>query len=216
MGIDLCQGSGVIGRIETRDKRANAKLTADGLGIALSCPTADGEALVVHLEPARGVLTLRVREGDLRLSAPGCVRIEGGDVVIDAHRDLTQRAQSRMVMQTDGAQVVASGGNLSLRARAIAVAAKRSRATLEAWSLSTTELEVEAREARWRAGTWKLRAGWVREHAANVVREVEETLEQRATRIRVIASSMFQVLSGRTTMRSKDHTAIDGKRVLLG
>ena len=180
MGADVRSGLDLAPReLMTWDRRASARRTADGLGIEVSCATAEGSAIVLRVEPSRGVLTLSVPNGDLRLSAPkGRVSVEGAAVTLDARDELTQRTSR--------------------------------------WRLDADGVEAKANEATWTVGHWKLRAGWIRERAENVVRHVEETIEERAKRVRTVASGLFQVVSGRTAMRSKENTAIDGKRVLLG
>lgn len=179
MGADLSVNLVSASEVATWDGRAVARRTADGMGIEVSCDTGEGPELVLRVEPARGLLALNVRHGDLRLSAPnGRVSLEGNAIALDAREEVVQRTES--------------------------------------WRLETKGIEAKAEAATWTVGQWKLRAGWIRERAGNVVRHVEETIEERAKRVRTVASGLFQVVSGRTAMRSKENTAIDGKRVLLG
>lgn len=114
-------------------------------------------------------------------------------------------------------RLCAPHGRVSVEGKSIALDAREELAQrTRRWRLESDAIEAKAEAATWTVGQWRLRAGWIRERAGHIRRHVEHTLEARAERVRTVASGLFQVVSGRTAMRSKDHTAIDGKRVLLG
>lgn len=99
-------------------------------------------------------------------------------------------------------QLRADRGTVSLVAQEVNTSAKR---------VATTADEIS-----WRTGSWRLSAAHIRQRADSMVTVVRGSLQTRAKQVRVVAKGMFQLLSERTSLRSKDNTAIDGKRVLLG
>ncbi|MEZ4447261.1 MAG: DUF3540 domain-containing protein [Polyangiaceae bacterium] len=132
--------------------------------------------------------------------------------------EVTQREDGRDVLVL---RVVPSDGRLTLsvpkgdlRLQALSGAIELTGA--EAVRMRGKRIEGHATEASFRVGTWRVAAGWVRERATHVVRDVEQTLQTSAKQVRTRVRGLFQLTSERTTLRSKDDTAIDGKRVLLG
>ena len=59
-------------------------------------------------------------------------------------------------------------------------------------------------------------AGHVVERARDVVQEVSDVLTSRVGRVRAVVRDVYSLRSKRTELKSKDDTAIDGRRVLLG
>ena len=175
------------GDLTTTDGRSRARLTDDGRGIEVSSTTASGAVLVFRVGGDAGQVTLEVPEGDLKLSAPqGRVVLEGQEVSIEAKGDLIQKAR------------------------------KLRTSIAESWQVQAKSIAASADDVTWSADVWRLNANWLRQHVGNALLMVDNTLEERAKRVLVRASSLYRVLSGRTSMRSKDNTSIDGKRVLLG
>lgn len=199
-----------------------------------------GEALEVF-DP-EGRLLLRYRDGALEVSPPsgdlvlgsatGRVRIAAAtDVVVEAARDVTLRAQrgfeasagatatktedgdapqirgSRLAL--DPRRTVVATPALDVRARTAHVAAgdatmlaRRIRTT--ATQIATTVEEVE------------VTAGHVIERARDVVQEVSGVLTSRLGRVRSVVKDVYSLRARRTELKSKEDTAIDGRRVLLG
>lgn len=168
---------------------------------ALELATWDGRARARRTDEGLGIeVTCAMTEGSILV-----LRVEPSRGVLTLsvpEGDLRLSAPKGRVSVEGEAIALEAQGELSQRA--------------ERLSLDARTLEGNAKTAAWSAGEWKIRAGRIGERAGSVLREVEHTLEERAGRIRSVARGLFQVLSERTSMRSKDNTAIDGKRVLLG
>ena len=175
------------GDMLTTDGRCRARLVDRGRGIELCSMTQSGATLVVRINAEDGQLTLSVPQGDLKIAAPkGRVVLEGKDVTVTSHGELIQEARS-------------------FRAR-----------FTRSWSLRAKTMDATAEETTWTVGSWQVHANWLRHQAVHALVVVESTFEQRAERMLYKADKLYRVLSGRTTMRSKDNTSIDGKRVMLG
>lgn len=103
-------------------------------------------------------------------------------------------------------------GDLRLRAEAGAIELEGATAV----RLDAPKLEGRADEARFRVGSWHLVAGVLRERAGHLMRDVEQTLHTTAGQVTTRVRGLYRLATERTSLRSKDDTAIDGKRVLLG
>lgn len=141
---------------------------------------------------------------------------EGGAIVV---RDEEGRAVLRYDPETGGLELSATEGDLKLTARTGRVIVESGKELL----LRAEVIESDAREVRTRAeyvgfstARWDLRAGKITERARNVFRDVSGLLQTRAKRASLIAESTLSLFSRRTSVRSKEDTSIDGKRVLLG
>jgi len=153
--------------------------------------TVEGDTITVRYGTGTTCLTVSIdaRDGKLRLEAPT------GDLELAAPTGAVRLSGAEgIVLDTE---------------ESLACAAREVRVRTGRWDARTAM-------AQWRTDRWQLDAGILRERAEHAVRDVRDTLEQRAGRIRLKARGLFQVLSGQTTMRAKGNTAIDGKRVLLG
>jgi hypothetical protein len=82
--------------------------------------------------------------------------------------------------------------------------------------LRTARVETIANEIASVVGKVELRAERIVERAVDVYRDVEGTLQTRAGRMRTLVEDAFRLFARRTDVRSREDTAIDGKRVLLG
>ena len=78
------------------------------------------------------------------------------------------------------------------------------------------EVELTADRLRQEIGHIEIAAGRIVERSRELYRSVETLLETRARRARTIVETTLELLSGRTSVVSKEDTRIDGKRVLLG
>lgn len=194
------------------------------------------------LDPA-GRLLLRYRngalevspvEGDLVLaSASGRVRIAAAtDVVVEAARDVRLAAQRGFEASAGAAADAATDGDAAARIRGSRLALDPRRAVV-----ATPSLDVRARAAQLAAADATVLAGRIRttatqiattveelevtaghvvERARDVVQEVSDVLTSRIGRVRAVVRDVYSLRSKRTELKSKDDTAIDGRRVLLG
>ncbi len=236
---DALPGPSSSPRLRASAPRATTALHApDGARVELA-----GEAIEVF-DPA-GRLMIRYRDGALEVSpaqgdlvlasATGRVRIAAAtDVVVEAARDLCLSAQrgleasagattpaaeagdadaapqirgSRLAL--DPRRVVLATATLDVRARTAHVAAgdatvlaRRIRTTATQIATTVEELEVTA--------------GHVVERARDVVQEVSGVLTSRLGRVRAVVKDVYSLRARRTELKSKEDTAIDGRRVLLG
>ncbi len=119
------------------------------------------------------------------------------------------QGQTRLVLQ-----LVPRDGLLELRVPAgdLRLCAERGSIAIEA----AEQLQVRARHADWHVGSWHLRASRIRERAETILFEAQGAVHTRAERVRTVARGMVQILSRKTSLRSRDDTLIDGRRVLLG
>ena len=185
-----------------------------------------------------GALEVSPVEGDLVLaSASGRVRIAAAtDVVVEAARDVRLAAQRGFEASAgapgDGAAEDAAGADASARIRGSRLALDPRRAVV-----ATPSLDVRARAAQLATADATVLAGRIRttatqiattveelevtaghvvERARDVVQEVSDVLTSRIGRVRAVVRDVYSLRSKRTELKSKDDTAIDGRRVLLG
>lgn len=78
------------------------------------------------------------------------------------------------------------------------------------------QYSLESDDVQFTVSRWRLRASRIFEHSTDVYRRVERVYETRAESIRSVARGALSLLAEKATLRSKDETRIDGKRVLLG
>lgn len=206
----------VIGVLQGRasEVRTASGVTARVEGERVLVAQPDG-AVVVEFDGRTGKATVRA-PGDLALAAPaGRITLEAAtDVCLEAGRRVVQRARG----EGDGAKtelrVESKGATLTAPALDVRVArasGEVDEATLRAKTLRTTaERVVQTVEA------WELRADQVREQARSVYRDVEGLLQTRAERVRSVVRESLHVVAGRTRIKSREDTSIDGRKVLLG
>lgn len=177
-----------------------------------------------------GALEVSPAHGDLLLASPtGKVRIAAAtDVVIEAARDLSMGAQRRFE---------ASAGRPSIPGEAQPLAASRLQLDPQRATLATPSLDVRARSSQVAVGDATVlarqlqltatrlvttveeverTAGRVVERARDVVQDVTGVLTSRFGRVRSLVRGVYSMRTARTELRSKEDTAIDGRRVLLG
>jgi hypothetical protein len=149
-----------------------------------------------------GALTVRPPKGDLVLgSTTGAVRIAAAtDVVVEAQRDVGLHAPRKLSLGADkvtvDARVTKVIGDLAeITASRFSVAAKEIVTTAERCETAAAKMVTRSREK---------------------VEEVTGVLTQKLGRFRGVVAEAYALRTGRTDLRSKDDTSIDGKRVLLG
>lgn len=192
-----------------------------------------------------GALEVSPVEGDLVLaSATGQVRIAAAtDVVVEASRDVRLAAQrgfeasagaaaesrDATAEQTTAEQTTADpaarvrGSRLALDPRRAVMATPSLDVRARTTQLATADATVLAGRIRTTASRMattveelEVTAGHVVERARDVVQEVSDVLTSRIGRVRAVVRDVYSLRSKRTELKSKDDTAIDGRRVLLG
>jgi hypothetical protein len=200
-----------------RDVQSFPRLVASEPRSTQQIALADGATVEVHggavaeVRDAGGRLLVRYENGraeiaapagDLVLSAPGgrVVVQAATDVVIEAARDLTQKAGHRADVHAERLDVKAqetrvTTGQATVVAERILTTARAVSQTVERLEVSATRLFEKTRET---------------------YREAAGLLQTRAGRVRTVVEDTFSVTANRTTLTSKEETSIDGKKVLLG
>lgn len=199
------------GRVIARFTRGERELARARVAVLGYAPR-EGDRVLLLASPDRsehfvtGVLVsadpIALRVGTARASE------EEGRLVV---RDGEGRALLSYHPETGELELAVEEGDLRL-------AARNGRVRIEG-----ATIESEAREVRTRAeyvgftaARWELSVGKITERARNVFRDVTGLVQTRAKRASIIAESTLQLFGRRTTVRSKEDTKIDGKRVLLG
>lgn len=178
---------------------------------------ADGAVVNVHggavaeVRDAAGRLLIRYENGraevvaaagDLVLAAPGgrVVLRAATDVVLEAERDLTQRA----------------GHRLDVAARRLTVEADETRLSTAQATVVAERILTTARVLAHNVERFEVSATKLLEKTRETYREASDLLQTRAGRLRTVVEDTFSLHARRTTIVSKDETSIDGKKVLLG
>lgn len=199
-----------------------------------------GEALEVF-DP-QGRLLLRYHDGALEVSPPsgdlvlgsatGRVRIAAAtDVVVEAARDVKLSAQRAfaasagavVTQEEEGAAPQIRGSRLELDPRRAVVATPALDVRARTAHVAAGDATVLARRIRTTATQiattveeLEVTAGHVVERARDVVQEVSGVLTSRLGRVRAVVKDVYSLRARRTELKSKEDTAIDGRRVLLG
>lgn len=201
--------------------RAPDGATATLAGGAIELRDQEDRVLVRYVD---GTVEIAPARGNLRLSAPaGCIELDAAtDVIVRGARDVLLEG-SRLFEARSGDGAVRHTSRLRLDPRGATLAAPALDARSTRASLAVGEATVVARvlhtsAARLTAQIEELAitAGHVVERSRDRVIEVSEVLETRAGRVRTAVSDLYALVTRRTSLRSSDDTAIDGKRVLLG
>ena len=139
--------------------------------------------------------------GDLRFTAPqGKVMLSAKEgVALVTEGELLQRAD-RVVMQCERLEVDATESSL----------------TTECGKLVAERITTVAEQLHQRVEYYELTAARLVERTRDSFREVSGLLQQRAGRVRCVVEGGYHLLAGRTAIRSKKETSIDGSKVLLG
>lgn len=186
----------------------------DGAGIALL--DREGRLLVRYED---GVLVVSPPTGDLVLgSATGAVRIQAAsDVVLEARRDVRVMAPRRVELG------VAAHSRIAIDPRRVTVdgdealiSARRCRIEGERAEIVVQSITTKVKEAVTVAERWSVSAANAVLSTREMLQEVSGALTSKLGRFRGVVREVYSLRSGRTDLRSKEDTSIDGKRVLLG
>jgi hypothetical protein len=158
------------------------------------------DRLLVRYENGRAEIAAPA--GDLVLSAPGgrVVVRAASDVVIEAERDLLQRAGQRAGVEARKLHV--KSGEAHLETAQATVVAERILTTARVLAHNVERFEVTATR--------------LLEKTRETYREAADLLQTRAGRLRTLVEDTYSLHARRTTIVSKEETSIDGKKVLLG
>jgi hypothetical protein len=196
---------------------ASARLV-DG---AIELSDGEGRLLVRY---ADGTAEVAPVKGDLKLRAPhGRVSIEAGlDVAIASARDVEIRAtRSAELRASSGDSEVAPRVRIDAKGATVAgptveVRARRARTTAGVLEAIAREMVTKAQRIETSAKHHETHAERVVVVAKDVAHEIADLLETKVGRVRTLVRGVFSLRSRATTMKSKDDTSIDGRRVLLG
>lgn len=180
--------------------------TATRVGDALEVTAPDGMLLVRY---ENGVMTIAPPKGDLELSAPhGRVVIKSAlDVVVEAARDVTYSAGRKLEL---GAR------EATLRTQALEVESKSARFVSGSASVLARSITTSAETIATKCVKLETEATKIVERAKDVYRDVSGLAQSRLGRARTLVRDVFALESRRTTLRSKEDTAIDGEKILIG
>jgi hypothetical protein len=183
----------------------------------------EGERVLLRQADGAVVVEFDARTGQARVLAPGDLALAApkGRITFEAMTDVTIVAGRRVVQRVrgdDGARselsVEASG--VKVAGPALDVTVESARAKVTDGSLHAARVSTTVERLTQTVTDWELRADKVTEHARTVYREVEGLLQTRARRARTIVQETLHMVAGRTRIRSKEDTSVDGRRVLLG
>ncbi len=184
---------------------------------ALELCDARGRLLVRY---ANGTAEISAPAGDLVLSAPhGRVALQSGlDVELRAARDVVSVAGRAVTIGTaeDAAQLSVSHAHTSLTSGHVSVESKEARLTTGVLHTVARKVATEAGAIAVKAERYELTATRLFERSKDAYREVSDLAQTKVGRARTIVATLFSLSAQRTTLRSKEDTAIDGRKILLG
>ena len=184
---------------------------------ALELCDARGRLLVRY---ANGTAEISAPAGDLILCAPnGKVALESGlDVEIRAGRDVVSLAGRAVTLGTaqHAAQLSISHAHTALMSDHVSVASKDAKLTIGVLHTVARKIATEASAIAIKTERYELSATWLFERSKDAYRDVSDLAQTKVGRARTIVATLFSLSAQRTTLRSKEDTAIDGRKILLG
>ncbi|MEZ4370728.1 MAG: DUF3540 domain-containing protein [Polyangiaceae bacterium] len=164
--------------------------------------------------PPSGVVDLSARPRRLKLASGAQAVASGNQLeILDTKGQLVARFDSEtgnLTLRAAGDLELVSAGALRLKSeQGVEIDAPRIAERCEQYSLKSREAELVV-------ARWKLEASRIIERSTDVYRRVERVYETRAESIRTVARGALSLLAEKATLRSKEETRVDGKRVLLG
>ncbi len=168
--------------------------------------TARGDAFVIGTlaaaEPALRVGGVEASNDD------GAIVLKREDGAVILRHD-PERGETRLGVAAGDLVLEAPEGTVRLRGKKL---------ELEAEDIVQRAERVltSAAQIGWSADRWELRANRLKERAREALLEVDALMHTRAGRLRTVVKKSAQLVAERTTIRSIEDTAIDGKQVLLG
>lgn len=162
--------------------------------------TASSVFVIGVVASAAGGVQMAVEDGVVVL------RSEAGEVVL---RHDPEAGETRLGAAAGDLLLEAPQGTVRLSAKAFEVDAET--ITQRAHRVLTIADQVAVSADR-----WDLRVHRIKERAHDAIRRVDGVLNTRAGRLRTVVATTAQLLAKRTSIRSEEDTAIDGRQVLLG
>lgn len=207
--------------------RPRASVTAEpplALSDGATAQRIDG---ALELRDPNGRVVLRYRDGSLELLAPqgdvvfaapnGRVTLRSAeDIAIEAGRDLVQSAARKLSLEASNEHSELGPAGTRVSATALSIEAAHARAAVGHGSVEAQELVTKAERIAYQVERFEVTAEQIVERARSAVRDVADLLHTRAGRVRTLVRDVYALRSRRTVMTSKDDTAIDGNRILLG
>jgi hypothetical protein len=192
---------------------AHAELVDEGISFF----DAAGRLLIRYQD---GALSVCPPKGDLVLgSATGAVRIAAAsDVVIESKRDVLLQAPRRVTLSAagEGATMTLDHKRVSMSSREVAVDADVTSIAGGDFEVTVDKVAMTAKSILQRAELWETAAAKTVVRTREMLQEVSGLFTERLGRFRGVVKEAYSLRTGRTELRSKEDTAIDGKRVLLG
>ncbi len=174
----------------------------------------DAESTSDQLPPSGVVQLSHARERRIRMASGAEAVARGNQLeLLDKSGQLVARFDSEtgcLTLQASGDLDLVSAGKLRLKSeQGVEIEAPRLTQRCEHY-------ELVASDARVSVSRWRLEANRILERSTDVYRRVERVYETRAESIRSVARGALSLLAEKATLRSRDETRVDGKRVLLG
>lgn len=166
-----------------------------------------------------GNLTVCPPKGDLVLgSATGAVRIAAAsDVVIEAKRDVALSAPRSIDLRNgEGTALSLDPKRATILSSEIVIDGRKTKLIGEVAEIAVERIGMTAKDIVSTADRIESAAVKTVLRTREMVEEVTGVLTQRLGRFRGVVREAYALRTGRTDLRSKDDTSIDGKRVLLG
>mgnify|MGYP001073357781 CR=1 FL=1 len=166
-----------------------------------------------------GTTSLIAEEGDLELGAPnGSVVIRAGTLVrVEGPMvDVASGSSTRIACGTGGTQMLMQPGVIETKAGELRSRAKRLRLLAERLEAEGDRIDARFERGQLGGGSWRLDAKDLAIGAADLAIDVANTIQQKAGRVRTVVAGVLSVTAGRTRLRSKGRTSIDGEQIHLG
>jgi len=160
-----------------------------------------GGAVVIEFDPAHGRTTIHPPAGDLEVRVPGSMAMRAaGHLDLEGREGVAIRTSGVLDLHADRARLTArdtsvTGRSMKLHLREVVAHLSRAKGVLRELHLQSDRIISRTRE---------------------MVTSVEGLWRTRAGRIDARVDEDYDLWAGRTSMRSKGRTRIDGKEIHLG
>lgn len=158
-----------------------------------------------------------VATADLTISAPhGSVTIRSRDDVVIEARDIRQRARRALSSSVDETALELDGSSLTARAAQLGCRSDEASLTTDRATVLAQRLTTTAQHAIEEVERLEVRAGKIVERVGDVARHASGLCQLTARRLHTLVLERYALTSERTSLRSREETTIDGKKILLG
>ena len=177
--------------------------------VIASCPAA-GSPRGMRLVAEQGDLEIGAPNGSVVIRAGTLVRVEGAFV------DLASGSTTRLASGSRGTQIVLTPEGVELRASDLRCRAKRLRLLADRLEAEGAQLEARYARTELTGEGLKLHAKKITLAGEDLVMNIAGAVQQTAGRVRTIVHGVLSMASGRTRLKSKGRTSIDGEQIHLG